>query len=75
VNDPDAAAAAECLRSVRKATVGRWWMRVRPVDDGFRAEAHTMRGPPGVWAGERRATLAEATDDAVAMIGVLRQQG
>lgn len=64
----------ESLRSVRRATVGRWWVQVRPWTSGFRAEAHTITGPPSVWAGELRRTLAQATDDAVAMIAELRQE-
>ena len=43
-----------------------------PRDGCFRAEAHTMSGPPGVWAGEHRPTLGEAIDDGVAMIEDLR---
>lgn len=62
----------ESLRTVRRAMIGRWWVQVRPWSPGFRAEAHTLRGPQGVWAGEWRPTLAEATDDAIAMIGELR---
>ena len=64
----------ESLRSVRRAQVGRWWMQLRPWSPGFRAEAHTISGPPGVWAGELRATLREATDDAIAMIEQLRHE-
>lgn len=64
----------ESLRSVRRATVGRWWVQVRPWTSGFRAEAHTISGPPSVWAGELRRTLGQATDDAIAMIAELRQE-
>jgi hypothetical protein len=64
----------ESLRTVRRAMVGRWWVQVRPWSPGFRAEAHTLRGPQGVWAGEWRPTLGEATDDAIAMIAELRQE-
>lgn len=63
----------ESLRTVRRAMIGRWWVQVRPWSPGFRAEAHTLRGPQGVWAGEWRATLGEATDDAIAMIEELRR--
>jgi hypothetical protein len=63
----------ESLRTVRRAMVGRWWVQVRPWSPGFRAEAHTLSGPHGVWAGEWRPTLGEATDDAIAMIEELRQ--
>lgn len=62
----------ESLRTVRRAVVGRWWLQVMPRDGGFRAEAHTMSGPPGVWAGELRATLREATADGLAIIPELR---
>lgn len=68
-NDP-----VESLRAVRRATVGRWWVQVRPWTSGFRAEAHTISGPPSVWAGELRRTLSQATDDAIAMIAELRQE-
>lgn len=64
----------ESLRSVRRATVGRWWVQVRPWTPGFRAEAHSLAGPPAVWAGELRATLSEATDDAIAMIDEFRRE-
>ena len=64
----------ESLQTVRRAQVGRWWIQLRPWSPGFRAEAHTLSGPPGVWAGELRPTLREATDDAVAMIDVLRHE-
>jgi hypothetical protein len=64
----------ESLQSVRRAQVGRWWMSVRPFEGGFRASAHTIKGPPGVWAGDMRSTLAEATADAVAMVDELRRQ-
>ena len=66
---------AESLRSVRRAMVGRWWVQVRPWAPGFRAEAHTISGPASVWAGELRHSLAEATDDAIAMIDELRHAG
>lgn len=59
---------AESLRSIRRANVGRWWVTVMPRGDGFRAEAHTMTGPPGAWAGPLRGTLRRATDDGVAML-------
>jgi len=65
---------AESLRSVRRAQVGRWWIQVRPWSPGFRAEAHTITGLAAVWAGELRPTLREATDDAIAMIEVLREE-
>jgi hypothetical protein len=64
----------ESLRSVRRAQVGRWWVQLRPWSPGFRAEAHTLSGPPGVWAGELRPTLREATNDAIAMIEQLRHE-
>lgn len=62
----------ESLRAVRRAHVGRWWVQVKPFEGGFRAEAHTVSGPPGVWAGDRRELLAEATADAVAMLPEFR---
>ncbi|MCB0957251.1 MAG: hypothetical protein KDB12_13940 [Ilumatobacter sp.] len=64
----------ESLRTVRRAVVGRWWVQVMPRDGCFRAEAHTMSGPPGVWAGEHRSTLGEAIDDGVAIIGELSRE-
>ena len=63
---------AESLRAIRRAHVGRWWVHVKPVDGAFRAEAHTLTGPPAVWASELRTTLAEATADAVAMLPEFR---
>jgi hypothetical protein len=64
----------ETLRTVRRGVVGRWWVQVRPLaDGGFHALAHTMSGPPGVWAGPVRATLAAAVDDAVEVLGELRR--
>lgn len=63
------------LRTVRRAVVGRWWLQVKPLaDGGFQAVAHTMSGPPGLWAGEPRTSLGAATDDAVSMIEPLRHQ-
>ncbi|MDO8362299.1 MAG: hypothetical protein Q7V88_05345 [Actinomycetota bacterium] len=65
--------AARDLREVRRAEVGRWWLRVQPHADGsWRAEAHTVSGSPGVWAGDMRPTLAEATADALAIVDELR---
>jgi hypothetical protein len=64
----------ESLQSIRRAQVGRWWIQLRPWSPGFRAEAHTLSGPPGVWVGELRPTLREATADAIAMIDVLRHE-
>lgn len=78
-NSRDLTDPEECLRTVRRATLGRWWLQVKPVavDDGygFQAQAHTMRGEPGLWAGEVRATLAEATGDAVEAVAFLRAHG
>lgn len=81
----DGAPPDESLRTVRRAVVGRWWLQVKPLmadgqaggmaggsDVGFQAQAHTMRGEPGVWAGEVRPTLAQATDDAVGIVDHLR---
>gem|GEM_PF-3468841 len=66
----------ETLRAVRRGVVGRWWVQVKPLaDGGFHALAHTMSGPPGVWAGPVRTTLAAAVDDAIAVLGELRRQG
>jgi hypothetical protein len=65
---------AASLRTVRRAVVGRWWLQVKPLaGGGFQAMAHTMSGPPGLWAGEVRATLGEATDDAIDMAESLGQ--
>lgn len=64
----------ESLRTVRRAVVGRWWVQVMPRDGRFRAEAHTMSGLPGVWAGEERDTLAAAIEDGVAIIGELGRE-
>ena len=47
---------------------------MRPWSPGFRAEAHTITGLAAVWAGELRSTLREATDDAIEMIEVLRDE-
>lgn len=58
---------------MRRAQVGRWWLQIRPLDDGFQAQANTMTGPPAVWAGPVRATLAEATHDAIEALGILQQ--
>jgi len=65
------------VRLVRSSPAGsgRTVMQVRPWVPGFRAEAHTISGPASVWAGELCSTLAEATDDAIAMIAVLRHEG
>lgn len=64
----------ETLRTVRRGVVGRWWVQVKPlVDGGFHALAHTMSGPPGVWAGPVRDTLAAAIDDAVEVLDELRR--
>lgn len=65
----------ESLCTVRRAVVGRWWVQVVPREDGFRAEAHTMSGEPGVWAGEVRDRLTMATADAVAMFDDFRELG
>ncbi len=66
----------ESLRTVRRATVGRWWLQVKPLlEGGFQAQSHTLRGEPGVWAGPVRATLAQATDDAIEVIEYLRLHG
>ena len=43
------------------------------LDGGFHAVAHTMSGPPGVWAGPVRGTLGEAIDDAVDVLDELRR--
>ena len=62
------------LRTVRRGVVGRWWVQVKPLlDGGFHAVAHTMSGPPGVWAGPVRVTLGEAIDDAVDVLDELRR--
>jgi hypothetical protein len=69
-NDP-----LESIRSIRRAAFGRWSMEVKVLDaHRFQAVAHTLAGPPGMWVGDEHATLAEATDDAVRMIGELRHQ-
>ena len=65
----------QTLRMVRRAVVGRWWVQVKPLlDGGFHAVAHTMSGPPGVWAGPVRSTLGAATDDAISVLDELRRQ-
>jgi hypothetical protein len=66
----------ESLRTVRRAVVGRWWLQVKPLlGGGFQAQAHTLRGDAGVWAGEVRDSLAQATADAIEVVGYLRQHG
>jgi len=69
---PTDATHAESLRAVRRAHVGRWWVQIKPVAGGFRAEAHTVSGDPAVWAGDVRERLADATADAVAMLPEFR---
>lgn len=65
----------ETIRSIRRAAFGRWSMEIKVHDEHrFQAIAHTLAGPPGLWAGDEHATLREATDDAVRMIGELRHQ-
>lgn len=65
----------ESIRSIRRAAFGRWFMEVKVLDERrFQGIAHTLAGPPGLWAGDEHPTLREATDDAVRMIGELRQQ-
>lgn len=65
----------ETIRSIRRAAFGRWFMEVKVLDEHrFQGIAHTLAGPPGLWAGDEHATLREATDDAVRMIGELRHQ-
>lgn len=65
----------ESIRSIRRAGFGRWLMEIKVFDEHrFQAMAHTLAGPPGMWVGDEHGTLREATDDAVRMIGELRQQ-
>lgn len=72
--DLDGKPPEETLRIVRRGVVGRWWVQVKPLaDGGFHALAHTMSGPPGVWAGPVRDTLAAAVDDAVEVLDELRR--
>lgn len=72
---PDSDPAAS-LRAVREAYVDVWHVKIEVSEvDGrlrFRTIANTVWGPPGLWAGDERDTLAEATADGVAMIEDLR---
>lgn len=72
---PDSDPAAS-LRAVREAYVDVWHVKIEVSEvDGrlrFRTIANTVWGPPGLWAGDERDTLAEATADGVAIIEDLR---
>jgi hypothetical protein len=65
----------ESLRSVRRAAVGDRLIRVRALTDGFRAETTDQSGKRLVRTGEVRATLAEATHDAIQHVAAVRAEG
>lgn len=66
----------ESIRSIRHAATGRWAIDIKVHDaQHFQVVAHTVAGPPGLWAGEVHESLDAATDDAVAMIEELRHEG
>ncbi len=66
----------EAVRAVRHAELGRWRVEVRTTQEKgelvFQAIAHTLAGPPGLWAGERHAVLRAAEDEAAHMVVTLR---